>query len=344
MKMVRKMLAVLLVVAMVAALFLTAYPKEIPVVSSEAEGVFMAAYNSTAPNSCRTFLSLNEFCRLYGEEKGGQCANCMNYYFDTGDALAIDAVWKLVKDWPVGAEVFWLNEYTPASSSAPSTKVDVTEAPFPDVPTDAWYAEAVAAMKDSGIINGCDDGLFHPEREVKTGEFYAMLVRAGTRDGVDVTKADGVSNDTHWAKGVMANARSCYLWPIEDAGHEDDVVLRGEAISRVEMLRGYALRHGVASYKTAWEWTMTRERTEGNMTFEDIPDHAAIEEYLRTAHYGADKNQFVRACNLGVVKGVDAVGNLNPFGTLTRAEVAQMFYNALLTQRVGCCHLGGSAG
>lgn len=348
MKMNKKMLAVLLAVVVAIGLFLNFSAKERPAVSPEAERTFMVACKASSSSLLQTFSSLEEFYQLYGEEKGNQCANCMNYYYDTGDAKALDTVKRLVKGMPIGAEVFWLNEYTPASSSALSAKVDVTEAPFPDVPTDAWYAVAVTAMKDSGIINGCDDGLFHPEREVKTGEFYAMLLRAGTRPGVDVTVCDGVSNDTHWAKGVIANAGLAYLWPPK-AGHEDDVVLRGEAVGRVTLLRGYAEKKN-SSYRTAWEWTMTRERTEGNMTLEDIPDYAVIEQYLKEtyevdASIFAEGNRIVYAYNHGIAKGVDEAGTFNPYGTLTRAEVVQMLYNARFTQRFGgVLYLGSTVG
>lgn len=325
----KKMLAVLLVVALMGCLYLSYQANERPPVSAEAEKLFVEAYGVFSPAT--KFSSLEEFYQLYGEEKGNQCANCMNYYYDTGKEGGLEGVRRLIKGQSVGA--FFVASYTPGSAS---NKVDVTEPPFPDVPVDAWYAEAVTAMKDSGIITGCDDGLFHPEREIKVGELFAMLLRAGSKPDFDVTKAVGVTN-THWATGVLKNASRVYLYPPKGSGHEDDIVLRGDAVSRVWLLHGYGTKYNsnAVSYKVAWMWTMARERTQGNMTLADIPDYDAVQQFEKDTYFGYDVLYIVNAYNDGIVKGVDAAGTFNPYGTLTRAEVAQMFYNARLTTRIG---------
>lgn len=213
-----------------------------------------------------------------GDLVADQYAGVINYFYDTGDIGALGRIYSILfsPNATIGTD---LVSYVPGSAS-PASAAPVTEAPFPDVPTDAWYAKAVSEMKDSGIIEGCDDGLFHPERPVTIGEFYAMLVRAITSTRIDATVATGVSNDTHWANGVMENARRAYLWPPENE-HVDDYVLRGEAVARTERAYRYAVKSKYAKdFQALWTWTMARERTEGNMTLADIPDHATVEQYL----------------------------------------------------------------
>lgn len=288
-------------------------------------------------------ITVKDMEQQHGAVAASQYANCINYYYDTGNQNALTYCRFLIRDpWgdyakgttPVSSDGFpaYVNSYVPGSAS-PASAAPVTEAPFPDVPTDAWYAKAVSEMKDSGIIEGCDDGLFHPERPVTIGEFYAMLVRAVTSPNIDATVATGVSNDTHWANGVMENARRAYLWPSENE-HADDYVLRGEAACRTVLAHSYAKRNG--QYEAGWTWSLARERTVGNMTMADIPDHATIERYLdESSVYLVDAEHILSAYNYGFTKGVDAAGTFNPYGTLTRAEVVQFLYNARLTERTG---------
>ena len=57
----------------------------------------------------------------------------------------------------------------------------------------------------------------------------------------------------------------------------------------------------------------------GEISLEDIPDNADIsEEY---------KENVVNAYNFGITKGNDDKLTFNPQGSLTRAQVCQLFYN-----------------
>lgn len=47
--------------------------------------------------------------------------------------------------------------------------------PFPDVPTDAWYAQDVADLKQYGIVNGDENGLFRPDKPATKAEVARML-------------------------------------------------------------------------------------------------------------------------------------------------------------------------
>ena len=321
----------------------------VPPLSTGAWDVFEASFAIRFPSL--PLISVEEMATAHGTTAATQYVNCINYYFDTGKDLALSLVHDLIKDpWndyangvtPIQGNIqgntnLFIASYVPGSAS-PASAAPVTEAPFPDVPTDAWYAKAVSEMKDSGIIEGCNDGQFHPERPVTIGEFYAMLVRAITSTRIDATVATGVSNDTHWANGVLENAAQAFLSPPKEPGHADDPCTRGEAVSRTTFAWNSArtVSKYAKNFQALWTWTMARERTEGNMTLADIPDHATVEQYLlNEAPPNTENWEIVDAYNYGITKGIDEAGTFNPYGTLTRAEVVQLLYNTKFTWRTG---------
>lgn len=50
--------------------------------------------------------------------------------------------------------------------------------PFDDVAAGQWYAQAIAAAAEAGIVNGIDAANFAPDAEIKRQEMAAMIVRA----------------------------------------------------------------------------------------------------------------------------------------------------------------------
>ncbi|MBQ9045755.1 MAG: S-layer homology domain-containing protein [Oscillospiraceae bacterium] len=91
----------------------------------------------------------------------------------------------------------------------------VTEAVFPDVPTNKYYAESVAWAVGSGIVSGFPDGDFHPTENV-TREQMAHIMRlylqhkgtdvSGVDTTVDALIAD-IANVGSWARD---DVRFCY--------------------------------------------------------------------------------------------------------------------------------------
>ena len=49
--------------------------------------------------------------------------------------------------------------------------------PFADVADDAWYAPAVIALSNRGMVKGDGNGLFHPEEAVSHQEFFTVMGR-----------------------------------------------------------------------------------------------------------------------------------------------------------------------
>lgn len=69
----------------------------------------------------------------------------------------------------------------PAEPTEPTQPTEPTKptgpVTFTDVPADAWYAEAVNALADGGLIQGDGNGHFNPDGLVTYGELAAVIAR-----------------------------------------------------------------------------------------------------------------------------------------------------------------------
>lgn len=69
---------------------------------------------------------------------------------------------------------------------------------FEDVPAETWYAPYVNALYKMGFIEGCDDGLFHPNDPISHEQFVAILGRVAQwldMDYYELAKHDGIYGD-----------------------------------------------------------------------------------------------------------------------------------------------------
>lgn len=194
---------------------------------------------------------------------------------------------------------------TPSGSGTPEQTVTVPEKPaqnkpapgsirFSDVPADAWYAEAVNAMADAGVVNGYSDGKFHPNATITLGEAATVAWRLyGThvcsaeelRTATNVTGRDnpywkvlGTAPDgvtmyepVHWA-GPVAEQVYCPAFLHTHNSYIlsmlDQPVSRGRAISTVVdvLTKGGAIDDRMAKSDRA------------NMSGTDIPDWNIISD------------------------------------------------------------------
>lgn len=93
---------------------------------------------------------------------------------------------------------------------------------YADVPADAWYAEAVNAMTEGGLLTGYTDGLFHPDDSITYAQFVTILCRIMGLDtetpyAYDQRKYDekfweqicinqGAPSRDHWARNAWEKA------------------------------------------------------------------------------------------------------------------------------------------
>lgn len=222
---------------------------------------------------------------------------------------------------------------------------------YPDVPLDAWYAEAVNDMTRGGLVKGYDDGLFHPDDEVTAGEFMTILCRIG---GKEWTNADFkphswfgkiVDNQlvrpyyetpvswSHWAIIKMYDSQIGTVYP-ENA---EVPVTRMETVNTLMRIVSWHIHRYHENLDVGQPFVQVSEKV---WTADDIPDYDFMWGHWNEILYASagtigSCDNIINAYNLGITQGVDSDGTFNPMGHLTRAELCQMLYNMGLT-RFGC--------
>ena len=80
-----------------------------------------------------------------------------------------------------------------AVETAAGTPPAVTEAPYSDVPAEAWYAPFAADLKQDGAVSGYEDGTFRAKNNVTYCEamqmVYNVLVKTGVAKSMDAVEA-----------------------------------------------------------------------------------------------------------------------------------------------------------
>ena len=82
---------------------------------------------------------------------------------------------------------------------------------FEDVPAGSDYSEAITMLSDLGIIQGKDDGKYHPEDTITRAEACAMIARMMTGDP-NVSQYVGAQSFTDVAKGSWKDSAIGYCY------------------------------------------------------------------------------------------------------------------------------------
>ena len=120
---------------------------------------------------------------------------------------------------------------------------------FPDVPGNAWYAQAVDTIASIGIIRGYPDGRFHPDANITRGEFVTLVVQFARENQGNERFTDVLSS--HWAYAYVNTAVN-FGW-VKGVGagvfEPDRNITRSEAVSLMNrVLRRYADRDYIETH------------------------------------------------------------------------------------------------
>lgn len=177
------------------------------------------------------------------------------------------------------------------------------ESPFPDVDSDAWYAEPVATLASMGAILGYpDDGTFRPDQPITRAELTAIVTRLDEHFADDGTLYGEVPfsdvPETHWAYPVLSYATN-RGWLMGDSVSDgtfrpDDTITRAETMAifnRVLQRLPYSAEDilpGRVEWpdnqdESAWYWLVVEEATNNH-------DHAWVsgEHGVHEPELGAD--------------------------------------------------------
>ncbi|MEN6461557.1 MAG: S-layer homology domain-containing protein [Syntrophomonas sp.] len=183
----------------------------------------------------------------------------------------------------------------------------VTEAVFSDVTENSWYKEAVNYVVKNGLFKGTSDSTFDPDLPMNRGMFVTVLGRLAKIDGNSVYTALGftdVKADAYYAKYVAWAAEKGIVSGTGNGNFSPD-----RSITRQE----------AASIMFSFSKPMGYDL--------NIADNAAMNKFndaSRVAVWAADAVNWVLSKK---VMGGSNDGSLNPGGTATRAQVAQIIMN-----------------
>ncbi len=105
------------------------------------------------------------------------------------------------------------------------------DAGFPDVPADAWYAEAVTYCLDHHLMAGVDDGRFAPAGNLTRSQFAAVLYRMEGTPDVTGTDAFTDTLEGMWYSDAV-------LWASQQSlisGYGNGLFGTDDAVSREQM-------------------------------------------------------------------------------------------------------------
>ena len=191
----------------------------------------------------------------------------------------------------------------------PGNRVEVKAAfagiTFSDVPSGAYYAEAVRWAVEQGVTNGTGNGTFQPNGSCTRAQLAAFLWRlAGEPESTQDPTFTDVSADAWCAKALRWAAEQGIVTGYADGSfHPDQTVTRIQAVA---MLYRYAKAQGM-------------DTTRGGMAVREFDDFAAVPAYaLEAAGW---------AVNAGILRG--AGNRLMPNAPCTRAQIVTFLYRAM---------------
>ena len=186
----------------------------------------------------------------------------------------------------------------------PTGKVDVqvTFAPatggFTDVPTDAYYREAVLWAVEKGVTNGVSDTLFGPDQACTRAQIVTFLWRAaGSPEPTAVGSFTDVPADAYYAKAVA--------WAVENGittGVAEGLFAPDATCTRAQ---------SVTFLSRALDGTAGTGRS-----FTDVPADAW---YAAAVAWAVEK---------GITKGTSDT-TFSPNGTCTRGQIVTFLYRAM---------------
>lgn len=180
--------------------------------------------------------------------------------------------------------------------------VTVQSMPFPDVPLDAWYYGAVKYVYENSLMQGTNTGAFAPGTNTTRAMIVQILYNKEGAPASTVSTAFSDVEANQWYAPAVAWAASNAVVSGNGAGSFNP---NGE-ITREQMaviLYNYA---AFAGFDTSMRGSLT-----------GFADAADVDPWA------ADAMSW--AVGMGLLKGSNQ--KLNPLGTATRAEIAQVLQN-----------------
>ena len=184
------------------------------------------------------------------------------------------------------------------------TAAKVEGLPFTDVTSGDWFYDAVAYVYDKGMMEGTTDTTFAPTMNLTRSMIAQVLYNLEERPEApgaagfpDVAAGAWYADAVNWAaaRGIVKGYDTGAFGPEDSVTREQLAAI----LYRYAQVKGY-------------------DTTQGGMAVREFSDSASISDWAQTAMSWAVNAQVLSGKGNGV---------LDPQGTATRAEVAQMLMN-----------------
>ena len=177
---------------------------------------------------------------------------------------------------------------------------------FTDMGGYGWAAAAVNYLYENGVVKGSGNGLYHPGSKITRGQFMIMLARAFQFSSASAPGFSDVPADSYYAEAIAAAKDLGIASGYGDGTFRPDApVTRQDAtvfLQRALRSAGWSVSDGAEATLSAY------------------PDGAQVGRHARGA--------MAAMVERGILRG-NAAGKLNPYGALTRAEMAVILHRAL---------------
>lgn len=239
----------------------------------------------------------------------------------------------------------------------PRVTSDTYSNSYIDVPETMWCYNAIMSMTDGGLLAGYGNGKFGPNDPLTRAQVSIIFTRTlGNTPGGNGDLL-GYASYKDNAVASRAFAAIWFAGRLENRGGK--VFLTSNELSLVENSGGLiANRVGqVASmYQPVYDcWRASLNAGKDPATYitslDELPDGDEIRQWIAEnwelmskvllIQHGEDivteacENAILRAYNLGLIGGVDDKGTFDPYGNLTRGQMAQICWNMGWTE-AGC--------
>jgi hypothetical protein len=179
---------------------------------------------------------------------------------------------------------------------------------FQDVPSDYWAADFIQALVSRGIISGFPNGTFKPDAPVTRAQFAAMVNNAFEQEAIRTGDEFRDVPSNYWATPAIQSAyRMGFL-----SGYPNNQFRPEQNIPKEQVLT--ALANGL-NYQASG-------------SINSILDYYSDEENI--ADFAIEP--IAAATENNLVVNYPNLRQLNPKDTATRAEVAAMIYQGLVSE------------
>ncbi len=195
-------------------------------------------------------------------------------------------------------EIVGIGEYT--GTQTVTFRIFMPESGYDDVSYGEWFFDAVRWARDESLMTGYGNGLFGPDDAISRAQLAQVLWNragrpetdyAGVSKFVDCSPVDFYAGAVAWcsANGYMTGYDETHFGPVNDMTREQLATVL---------------------------WRMEGSPAAGG-DLSAFPDADGVSEFAREAMRWA--------VQVGAISGQGSTGELDPRGTLTRAQTAMIF-------------------